>query len=147
LELARLGIQASNLCMPGSNLHGEIAGCRLGLKLSLCFFGALLLKERDWLMGACQEREIKHAATEKLTIRGEKERDLTCEIPSTGPRLLLSLLEQTHGSVALSVERLKLAAQLIHGTNQQIPLPRTAARKPWHLQVPWLGHRSLPSGP
>jgi hypothetical protein len=65
-------------------------------------------------------RKIKHATTEKLTIRGEHEKDLIREIPLNGPRLLLG---QAHGGDALSVGRIELAMELIHGTNQLVPLP------------------------
>jgi hypothetical protein len=53
MKLARLGIQASNLCTLGSYLHSEIAGRHLGLKLLLRYFGTLLLKERHMLLGIC----------------------------------------------------------------------------------------------
>jgi hypothetical protein len=56
-----------------------------------------------------------------MTIRGEQERDLTREIPSSGQRLLLPLLGQAHG---LLVGLLELAVELVHGTNQLIRLSR-----------------------
>jgi hypothetical protein len=65
LKLARLGIHASNLCMPSSNLHCKITGRCLSLKLSLCFFGALLLKEHHLLLGAYQEEKLN---TSRLRI-------------------------------------------------------------------------------
>jgi hypothetical protein len=88
------------------------------LKLLLLFLGALLLKKYHLLLNAYQGRKrrlIKHAATNKLAIRGEQEKDLTCKIPLSGPHLLLPLLRQAHEGGALLVDRLKLAAELFHG--------------------------------